>query len=115
MVVAPAAAAGGSTRASSSSAWSKTVAKANQEGAVTLYTVATQTMYAALQAAFEKAYPQITMSVFRGNTGQVIAKMEAGGDDVAQINQDQQVSTLDMFGKEGKLVTPLGPNFKNPK
>jgi iron(III) transport system substrate-binding protein len=101
----------------SAAAWDTIVANAKKEGTITLYTVAQQATLDMLQPAFEKAYPGIKMSIFRGNTGQVITKLtteqqaNTPGADVVVVNQDAQPSTLTTYDQQGKLATPQGPSF----
>jgi iron(III) transport system substrate-binding protein len=111
---------GSCTSSSASATWKQIVSKATTEGSVTLYTIAQQTTLAQLQPAFQKACG-ITLSIFRGNTGQVITRLNADkqsgtpGADVVMVNIDATPSTLSTYDTQGRLATPAGPNFKDPQ
>jgi iron(III) transport system substrate-binding protein len=103
------------TASSGSSAFDQTVAAANSEGSVTLYTPAQQPLVDAWTCGFEKAYPKIKLSVFRASPGQVDAKLAAGnaGTDVLVQSLDGPTTTLAGYDAQGKLATLTGPNFKD--
>jgi iron(III) transport system substrate-binding protein len=98
-----------------SSAFDQTVAAANSEGNVTLYTPVQQPLVDAWTCGFEKAYPKINLSVFRASPGQVDAKLAAGnsGADVLVLSLDGTPSTLARYDAQGKLATLAGPNFRD--
>jgi iron(III) transport system substrate-binding protein len=117
----PATSTGSNTPTASSmgtSTWDQIVAKANSEGSVTLYTPPPQTKVDAWTSGFEKAYPQIKLSVFSASPGQIVAKLAAdqqagaGGADVLALSQDAPTSTLATYDAQGKLVPLVGPNFQ---
>jgi iron(III) transport system substrate-binding protein len=103
------------TASSGSSASDQTVAAANSEGSVTLFTSVQQPLVDAWTCGFEKAYPKIRLSVFRAGPGQIDAKLAAGnaGADVVVDNLDAPTTTLAAYDAQGKLATLTGPNFKD--
>jgi len=103
------------TASSGSSAFDQTVAAANSEGSVTLYTSTQQPLVDAWTCGFEKAYPKIKLSVFRASPGQIDAKLAAGnaGADVLVTSLDGTVSTLAKYDAQGKLAALTGPNFQD--
>jgi iron(III) transport system substrate-binding protein len=103
------------TASSGSSAFNQTVAAANSEGSVTLFTPVQQPLVDAWTCGFEKAYPKIKLSVFRAGPGQIDAKLAAGnaGADVLVQSLDGPTTTLAGYDAQGKLATLTGPNFKD--
>jgi iron(III) transport system substrate-binding protein len=107
------------TASSGSSAFDQTVATANSEGSVTLYTPVQQSLVAAWTCGFEKAYPKITLSVFDAGPGQIDAKLAAeqqsgtAGPDVLVQSLDGPTTTLARYDATGGLAALTGPNFKN--
>ena len=103
------------TASAGSSAFDQTVAAANSEGSVTLYTPVQQPLVDAWTCGFEKAYPKIKLSVFRASPGQIDAKLAAGnaGPDVLVQSLDGPTTTLAGYDAHGKLATLAGPNFQD--
>ena len=107
------------TASSGSSAFDQTVAAANSEGSVTLYTPAQQSLVHAWTCGFEKAYPKINLSVFNASPGEIDAKLAVEqqdgtpGPDVVVNGLDGPTTTLAGYDAQGELATLTGPNFKD--
>jgi len=103
------------TASSGSSAFDQTVATANSEGSVTLFTPVQKPLVDAWTCGFEKAYPKINLSVFQASPGEIDAKLAAGnaGADVLVQSLDAPTSTVAAYDAQGKLVTLTGPNFQD--
>jgi iron(III) transport system substrate-binding protein len=106
------------TEADAAAEWEQVVTDAEAEGTVLLYTVTQEAVIATLEPAFEQAYPGIDFQYFRGNTGEVITRLEterqAGGDtaDVVIVNLDSEPSTMQTYDDDGLVETPIGPTFE---
>jgi iron(III) transport system substrate-binding protein len=100
---------------SGSSAFDQIVNAGNSEGTVTLYTPVQQTIVDAWTTGFEKAYPDIKLSVFRATAGEVIAKLAA--DQKAGIKGADVVifpaGALASYDANGALATLAGPHLKD--
>lgn len=77
----------------SDSSWDGVIAAAQEEGTVTVYSVLAPSTMDALKAAFEAAYPDITMEYIRGSAGDIepriaqeIATRTPGADVVINAN-----------------------------
>jgi iron(III) transport system substrate-binding protein len=113
----PAPGTGGATGEPGSGSWSEVVAKANEEGSVTMYYSFTDQQFGELQKAFEKQYPDITLEGSRqlGSTG-AFEKLETErttGVDGADVfsNGGQAWIRQQIAQDPGRFLSPLvGPN-----
>lgn len=99
--------------------WDEVVAAAEEEGEVLLYTVLFENDVTALEEAFEEEYPEIDLQFFRGNTGEVITRLNTELDsgqetaDMVAVNLDADPSTLGSLEEEGGIAAPAGPTFED--
>ncbi|MGW1738668.1 ABC transporter substrate-binding protein [Nocardia sp. NPDC001965] len=98
--------------------WDEIVAAANAEGAVTIYSTQAQPALAALEAAFETAYPQIDLTVVRGVDADLLSRVDAesrtgrGSGDIAVITD---VSWMQKAEGTDLAVEVAGPSFDAPE
>ncbi len=94
------------------SAWDAIVAKANQEGTVTLY-LSTPGVEDAVKAAFSKSYPGIEFKLFRASTGDMQARLDqeiatnTAGVDVMVVSDAPWFEA-----NKGHFALPKGPAFQ---
>jgi len=97
-----------------SARWQNVVASAKKEGQVVLYSIMPPQLSDRVIAAFRKAYPEISVEVSRGPTGQLIARMEqerAAGINGADVFISTERPWFIARSKEGRLLTPSGPGL----
>jgi iron(III) transport system substrate-binding protein len=101
-----------------SGSWDDVIAAANEEGKVTIYSTQAAPRLAALETAFEAAYPAIDLEVVRGVDADLLSKVDAesksgkGIGDVAVITDVSWMDANKDTDAAGKLI---GPNFDNPE
>ena len=108
----------GSASASSSGSaadadWAKTVAAANTEGSVVLYSSLAPAVLQSLQTAFAKVYPQIQFQYVRQTDTVTIAKipLEESGSGGADAMTVATFEFIDSQNAAGKLVGFTSPNL----
>lgn len=92
--------------------WSKVVSAANAEGKVILYATPVPATLAQFKAAFEKAYPSITVEYTRLIGTQLVGKVDqdrASNVDGADVIITPEVTWIADRAKQGVLKQPAGP------
>ena len=92
--------------------WKAIVAAAEKEGKVTIYSAAAPAVQTRLKAAFEKAFPRITVEWARFGSGALMAKVDqerSMGAEGADVVATSETSWIDANGKQGMLRAPVGP------
>lgn len=99
-------------RMATESEWKAIVAAAEKEGKVTIYSAAAPAVQTRLKAAFEKAFPRITVEWARFGSGALMAKVDqerSMGAEGADVVATSETSWIDANGKQGMLRAPVGP------
>jgi iron(III) transport system substrate-binding protein len=99
-------------KTSSAADWGKVVAAANAEGKVILYATPVPATLALFKAAFEKAYPSITVEYTRLIGTQLVGKVDqdrAANVDGADVIITPEVTWVGERAKQGSLKAPAGP------
>jgi iron(III) transport system substrate-binding protein len=98
--------------------WDAVVAAAEEEGTVTMYSVALPAISERLEAAFEKAYPDIDLQITRLLSAEIDGKLDAerdtgsgGADIVSHVNY----AWMDAAQHADRLVEPVGPDATGPE
>jgi len=94
--------------------WPATVAAAKKEGSLALYSILPPQLGDRVIAAFRKLYPEISVEVSRGPTGQLITRMEqerAAGINGADVFISTELPWYVARAKEGRLLKPAGPGL----
>jgi iron(III) transport system substrate-binding protein len=113
---APAGSSAGSGSASSAE-WDAVVAAAKDEGKVTFYTAQGLDQANQVKAAFEKAYPEITVDVVRDISSNLIPKLEAErqtGNGIADVYVSADTAWWATTAQEGHIIPMTGPAFDDP-
>lgn len=113
----PAGSTAGSAGAASSAEWDKVVAAAKDEGKVTFYTAQGLDQANQVKAAFEKAYPEITVDVVRDISSNLIPKIEAErqtGNGIADVYVSADTAWWATTAKDGHIIPMTGPAFDDP-
>lgn len=100
-----------------SGSWDDVVAAANREGKVTIYSTQAATRLAALETAFESAYPEIDLEVVRGVDADLLSKIDAeskSGKGIGDVAVITDVSWMDNSKGTDAAVKLIGPSFDNP-
>lgn len=100
-----------------SGSWDDVVAAANNEGKVTIYSTQAAPRLAALETAFEKAYPAIDLEVVRGVDSDLLSKIDAeskSGKGIGDLAVITDVSWMNTVKDTDKATKPIGPSFDNP-
>lgn len=103
------------TSGGASESWEDVVAKAEEEGKVVFYSTQTITVLEALEAAFEKAYPEIDLEVVRQLPVDLIPTLEAErqtGRSVADVISFSEATYMAESGAAGHFAQPVGPHFE---
>ncbi|WP_242474042.1 ABC transporter substrate-binding protein [Tomitella biformata] len=114
------AACGGSTGTTGpvEGSWEDVVAAANNEGKVTIYSTQAAPRLAALETAFETAYPEIDLEVVRGVDSDLLAKMDAetrSGKGIGDVAVITDVSWMQANADSDVAASIIGPDFDNPE
>ncbi len=99
-------------RSASSADWAKVVSAANAEGKVILYATPVPATLAQFKAAFEKAYPSITVEYTRLIGTQLVGKVDqdrAANVDGADVIITPEVTWIADRAKQGVIKPPAGP------
>jgi iron(III) transport system substrate-binding protein len=95
--------------------WNSVLAAADQEGGVMLYSSQNPTRLEALKAAFNKAYPKISMQFVRGTDGDLNPKIEVEkrtGKGTADVHMVTDAAYIQNAAKSGQYsVDVRGPAF----
>ena len=92
--------------------WGKVVAAANAEGKVILYATPVPATLAQFKAAFEKAYPSITVEYTRLIGTQLVGKVDqdrASNVDGADVVITPEATWLAERARQGAIKAPVGP------
>jgi iron(III) transport system substrate-binding protein len=103
--------------AASSADWDKVVAAAKEEGKVTFYTAQGLDQANQAKAAFEKAYPEITVDVVRDISSNLIPKLEAErqtGNGIADVYVSADTAWWATTATDGHIIPMTGPAFDDP-
>jgi iron(III) transport system substrate-binding protein len=114
---APSSSSAGSGDAASSAAWDAVVAAAKDEGKVTFYTAQGLDQANQVKAAFEEAYPEITVDVVRDISSNLIPKLEAErqtGNGIADVYVSADTAWWATIAEEGHIIPMTGPSFDDP-
>ena len=99
-------------RSSPAADWNKVVAAANAEGKVILYATPVPATLAQFKAAFEKAYPSITVEYTRLIGTQLVGKVDqdrASNVDGADVVITPEATWIAERAKQGAIKAPAGP------
>lgn len=112
-------AAGASAGSGAGSAdWDAVVSAANAEGKVTMYSSQNPKNLDALKAAFEEAYPDITLEYVRGVDADGATKVQAEKETGAGTGDIYVTASMGWITDTGEpggyAVAPVGPAFDNP-
>src|SRR5215218_1994796 len=105
------------TGSAASAEWEGVVAKAEEEGKVTFYTAQGLDQANQVKAAFEKAYPEITVDVIRDISSNLIPKIEAErqtGNGIADVYVSADTAWWATTAKDGHIIPMTGPAFDDP-
>ena len=99
-----------------SGSWDDVVAAANKEGKVTIYSTQAAPRLAALEAAFESAYPEIDLEVVRGVDADLLSKIDAeskSGKGIGDVAVITDVSWMQANEDSDAATALIGPSFDN--
>src|SRR5215213_7079347 len=114
----PAAGSSAGSSAASSAEWDAVVAAAKDEGKVTFYTAQGLDQANQVKAAFEEAYPEITVDVVRDISSNLIPKLEAErqtGNGIADVYVSADTAWWQTTAADGHVIPMVGPNFAAPE
>ena len=98
--------------------WNSVLAAANEEGSVMLYSSQNPTRLESLKAAFNKAYPKISMQFIRGTDAENNPKIEVEkrtGKGTADVHMVTDAGWIQNAAKSGTFsVDVRGPAFDDP-
>jgi iron(III) transport system substrate-binding protein len=107
----------GGGSAASSPEWDKVVEAAKDEGKVTFYTAQGLDQANQVKAAFEQAYPDITVDVVRDISSNLIPKIEAErqtGNGIADVYVSADTAWWAATAEQGHIIPMTGPAFDDP-
>ncbi len=113
----PAAGSSAGSSAASSAEWDAVVAAAKDEGKVTFYTAQGLDQANQVKAAFEQAYPEITVDVIRDISSNLIPKIEAErqtGNGIGDVYVSADTAWWATTAHDGHIIPMIGPAFDDP-